>query len=106
MIFSFRLVLDGSPVRLPNIKPLFNEVEFSTPSTNSGSVYFSDTPVNAEATSHRFALASNKSLPFRIANLDELYVDGAAADCLDMMCAVKNIPKEVKDAVIKPRQVG
>jgi len=96
MIFTFRLVLTGTPIQLPNISPQFREVQFSAPSSNSGSIYFSDIPTNTGVESARFALAKSTSFPFKIVRLDELFVNGTSADVLDMICSVKATKVEAK----------
>lgn len=109
MIFAYRLILTGSPQQLPSVKPKFNEVWFSTPSTNSGSVFLSDVPVNTETETTRYAIPADTRFPFKVTDLSELYVDGTSGDYLDLICEerVKPLPLpklEVKKyATIKSR---
>jgi len=92
-MFAFRLTLTSEVAQLPSVEPLFNEVRFSTPSTNSNSIYLSDSPVNAVNSGLRFAVAKGKDFPLKLTNLSQLYAYGTSNDVLDVMC---EISKEAK----------
>ena len=72
-------------MQLPNVMPA-GMVRFSTPSDNSGAIYLSASPANAETVSTRFAIAASKHFPLKISDLSLLYALGTASDALDILC--------------------
>ena len=84
-------------MQLPAVKPRYSQVRFATPSTNSGAIYLSDTPVNSEATSLRFAVAAGTKFPLKLSDLNLLFAYGTAGDYLDMLCEQRLTKKEVKE---------
>lgn len=89
--------MTAKPMQLPAVKPRYSQVRLSAPSTNSGAVYLSDTPVNSEATALRFAVAAGTKFPLKLSDLSLLYAYGTAGDYLDMLCEQKISKKEEKE---------
>jgi len=78
-IFAERIVVPvaGTPIQFPQGKPV-SDVRLST-AGNTGTIFLATSYVEAQAASHRFSVltGSNISLPFRVTNLDEIWVNAA-----------------------------
>jgi len=64
----------GTPVQLPKGKSL-GDVRFSSPSTNAGAVYLSESYQDSVAGRHRFSLQSGKDMSLPVKELSGLWVD-------------------------------
>lgn len=92
-IFAERIVVPtaGTPVRLPAGKPV-SDVRLSTVG-NTGTIYLGTSFVECRDAKHRFAVATanNISLPFRVSDLSDLWLDAATAnDGVSILCEVES----------------
>jgi hypothetical protein len=92
-MFAERIVVAsaGTPVQLPKGKPV-SEVRLST-AGNTGTVYLGTSYVEARDAKHRFSIitGSNISLPFKVADLSDLWVDAATNnDAVSILCEVES----------------